>query len=674
MENIEDLDLPQRRLNPNAYYLLHEFKNLATRYIVLYGGSSSGKSFSAAQSILLQTFIDGENTLVMRKVGASISKTIYEDFRVAASSLEFSDMFRFVQNSIKCVINGAKIDFSGLDDSEKIKGISNYKRVLLEELSEYDEQDFKQIRLRLRGKEGQQIIVTFNPISEEHWIKKKWLDTEELHDVPMRCGEYTPEELCQVKSVKRNSPKTIINARTGEMEVHKPDMLVVQTTYLNNFWVVGSPDGTYGYYDEHCIANFEHDKKYDPDYYNVYALGEWGILRTGGEFFGSFNRGKNCGSYPYNAALPVHLSVDNNVLPYISIQFWQISYEQGKRVWQFSEITAEAPNNTVRRAAKLASTKLKEIGVDAVIIHGDASTRSANTIDEEKRSFLDLFIATMQENGIDVTDNVGNKNPSVALTGEFLNAIFEGLIDDVEVKIDDACNVSITDYLSVQKDSNGAIYKLKARDPLTKQSYEKHGHFSDCMRYVCHDLLYSDYITFSNRRKRNLFAQDGAIHYYNPTISYEYTDSLLYVMPDVCGMFVMIEAWHIGENWHIRDIHYRQTASVIEMSVLVSSSEVQEVYVECAKAFFQMVRELRETTTKNIMVVKTDGDYERRIAATSDYIATSVLFSKSKADNSDEYAEFMEHVLDYKPGAKEYCASAALSGLVKQLIKKSRFL
>ncbi|MBQ7156176.1 MAG: PBSX family phage terminase large subunit, partial [Bacteroidaceae bacterium] len=657
------MPVPRKRLNPNAFYLLWEFSNPATRYIVLYGGSSSGKSFSAAQAILLQTLSEKENTLVMRKVGASISKTIYEDFKVAAGSLGITHKFRFVQNSVKCLNNDAKIDFSGLDDSEKIKGISNYKRVLLEELSEYDEQDFKQIRLRLRGKEGQQIITTFNPISEEHWIKKKWLDTEELHDVPMECGTKIPKELCVAKSVKRNSPKTIINARTGEMETHEPDMLVVQTTYLNNFWVVGSPDGTYGYYDEHCIANFEHDKQYDPDYYNVYALGEWGILRTGGEFFSSFNRGRNCGAYPYDSSLPVHLSVDNNVLPYISIQFWQISYEQGKRVWQFGEITAEAPNNTVRRAAKLASTKLKEIGVDAVIIHGDASTRSANTIDEEKRSFLDLFIATLQENGIYVTDNVGNKNPSVALTGEFLNAIFEGLIDDVEVKINDACNVSITDYLSVQKDSNGAIYKQKARDPLTKQSYEKHGHFSDCMRYVCHDLLSSEYVAFSNRRKRNLFSQDGAIHYFNPTISYEYTDSLLYVMPDVCGMFVMIEAWHIGENWHIRDIHYRQTASVTEMISLIASSETGECFVECAKAYFQMVRELREQTEKNVLVVKTDGDYQRRIAATSDFIASNVFFSSKMIGESDEYAAFMESILDYRQGSHEYGASAALSGL-----------
>ena len=53
------------------------------RFIIVYGGSSSGKSYSVPQTILIQTLQDGENNLVMRKVGASILKTIYEDYKVA---------------------------------------------------------------------------------------------------------------------------------------------------------------------------------------------------------------------------------------------------------------------------------------------------------------------------------------------------------------------------------------------------------------------------------------------------------------------------------------------------------------------------------------------------------------------------------------------------------------
>jgi len=309
-----------KKLNPNGFYLLKYLQDATLRFIILYGGSSSGKSYSVAQTILIQTLQDGENTLVMRKVGASIQKTIYEDYKVAAKGLGIDHLFKFQQNTIKCLYNGAKIDFSGLDDPEKIKGISNYKRVHLEELSEFDEPDLKQIRKRLRGKVGQQIICTFNPVSETCWIKRKLFDTEKWHDVPMTveiAGKALPEELTKVKSIRMNSTKSILNPRTRQIEEHAPDMVVIQSTYLNNFWVVGSPDGTYGYYDEQCIADFEKDRLNDPDYYNVYALGEWGVIRTGSEFFGSFHRGRHSGEHPYIPDLPIHISVDNNVLPYI---------------------------------------------------------------------------------------------------------------------------------------------------------------------------------------------------------------------------------------------------------------------------------------------------------------------------------------------------------------------
>ena len=61
----------------------------------------------------------------------------------------------------------------------------------------------------------------------------------------------------------------------------------------------------------------------------MYALGEWGVIRTGSEFFGSFNRGKHSGEHKYVPDLPIHISVDNNVLPYISVSYWQVDFTTG---------------------------------------------------------------------------------------------------------------------------------------------------------------------------------------------------------------------------------------------------------------------------------------------------------------------------------------------------------
>lgn len=661
-----------KKLNPNGFYLLKYLQDATLRFIILYGGSSSGKSYSVAQTILIQTLQDGENTLVMRKVGASIQKTIYEDYKVAAKGLGIDHLFKFQQNTIKCLYNGAKIDFSGLDDPEKIKGISNYKRVHLEELSEFDEPDLMQIRKRLRGKVGQQIICTFNPVSETCWIKKKLFDTEKWHDVSMTveiAGKALPEELTKVKSIRMNSTKSILNPRTRQIEEHAPDMVVIQSTYLNNFWVVGSPDGTYGYYDEQCIADFEKDRLNDPDYYNVYALGEWGVIRTGSEFFGSFHRGRHSGEHPYKPDLPIHISVDNNVLPYISVSYWQVDLSTGIKIWQFHETCAESPNNTVKKSSKLVGKYLKDIGYcDKVYLHGDASTKAANSIDDEKRSWMDLFIDTLQKEGFEIEDKVGNKNPSVAMTGEFINAIFDEIVPGIEIGIDESCTVSLEDYMSVQKDANGAILKTKVKNKTTMQTYEEHGHLSDTFRYVVTDLCLEEYTAFSNRRKRNLYGNKGAFSYFNPGTEHEYSNKIVYVIPNVNGHFLLVQAFKCGEKWHLVDVVYRQTSSMDEIKSSIKQHQANPYIVECSNAYFPMVRELRETLP-DVRVAKEFPDVDKRIAATSDYIREYFLLSESKLEESEDYCCFLNSLLDYNIDSENKEANIALSGLAYYIIK-----
>ncbi|MCM1139728.1 MAG: PBSX family phage terminase large subunit [Muribaculum sp.] len=985
-----------KKLNPVGFHLLKLLQDPTIRLIVLYGGSSSGKSYSAAQLILIMTLYDGENTLVMRKVGASINKTIYEDFKVSARQLGIFNLFKFKDGvrQIVSLTNGSKIDFGGLDDPEKIKGISNYKRVFMDEWSEYDSEDFKQVRKRLRGKVGQQILTAFNPIKETHWIKKEIFDVEKWHDIPMELtisGKPIPSELTAVKSIRMNEAKMILNPRTKEIEEHAPDTVVIQTTYLNNFWVVGSPDGSYGYYDEQCIADFEKDRINDPDYYNVYALGEWGVLRTGSEFFGSFNRGQHTREVKYDPRLPIHLSVDNNVLPYISFTFWQVYTFGGYDIRQIDEICAESPNNTVRKAAKLVADRIKQYNPEAVYLHGDASTRAANNIDDEKRSWLDLLIDCLAKEGVEVVDCVGNKNPSVPLSGEFINSIFDGLLPQMTITIGENCKTSIEDYMSVQKDVNGAILKTRVKNKITMQTYEEHGHLcfhpdtlvstnrgtkkikdinigdyvitengwqrvynslcsirksqyffvtlngqrlactydhpiytnrgfipaytlkegdeiirydkgniwkerlssttalsfiatlmanrraigniiadglgltansskhiciaicgnslmaqfqraivftilmvittiihllisplcvlmnmknciqsftasvhgrrlksllmkiggrlpngmplnpgangiakmarsfgkisrcansfvkcavkplkaianilqnfalttakasgednrvwtmksvfvrfvglnllsistlirnvvqgrvllniggisdvydistdshtffangilvhnSDTFRYVVVDILKDEFTMFSNQRKRNLYAKDGTIHFFNPETDCKYREDILYLHPNINGKFVMIHGKMCGDKWHIVNVSFRDTASTEEIKTTIVNEKCKTVIVECSQAYYPFVRELREIV-EEVRTYKETADIDRRIAATSDYVRSNLLFSERQLNENVEYALFMNNMLDYNKSNENKEASAVLSGFIKFVIK-----
>ena len=668
------MKLERELFSPNAFWLWRYTLDNSVRFIVLYGGSSSGKSFSVAQFFAILAFYEGCNMLVMRKVGASIEKTIYADFRAAINGIDgLAECCRFKQNSI--VFNdGGKIDFSGLDDPEKIKGISQYKRVFLDELSEYDETDFKQIRLRLRGQEGQQIVAAFNPISEEHWIKKKWFDRETWHDIPMALtigNETLPQELCAVKSVRMNSEKMILNPNTGEYDRHAPDTIVIQSTYLNNFWVVGSPDGKYGYYDQQAIATFENDRINDPDYYQVYALGEWGHIRTGAEFFPSFSHGVVCGRFKYNPELPIHISMDSNVLPYVTATFFQKEYKPDdvQQVTQIDELPIESPNNSARKAAKVIAKRLKEYGYsDKVYLHGDASGKAANTIDCENRSFFDLVIDELEREGFVVVDNIGKRNPSVATTGEFINAVWDGRVPGVSIRIDNDCTVSIDDYQAVQKDENGAIAKQKVTNPVTKQKYEAHGHVADTLRYIAHDLLRQQYTDFSMGRKRSLYSE-SEFNMFNPSTEYDYERTAVYVIPSIGGLFILARLARVGDRWHLTDVCRRGVKGNEEIERAVMSLPADQYMVECPPAYFQMVRNLR-SSLGNVSVLRMGADVRTRIMATSDWVRSHVRINPDMLGEA-EYGQFINDVLDYSDTSSDDTvgASAALSGLARVIVR-----
>jgi len=130
------LTLSRKLFNPNFYHAVKEMRDITRRFLWFYGGSSSAKTYSTVQAILIQgCLIEASNTIIFRKVSSTIKKSIKKDFETIISNLNLQDYFVIQEFTIKCY-NGSYIDFSGMDDPEKIKGISSYKRVLLEEVTD----------------------------------------------------------------------------------------------------------------------------------------------------------------------------------------------------------------------------------------------------------------------------------------------------------------------------------------------------------------------------------------------------------------------------------------------------------------------------------------------------------------------------------------------------------
>lgn len=479
----EKLTFSRKLFNPNFFHIVAEMKNPARRFIFPYGGSSSAKSYSTAQAVLIFCcLIEGTDTLVFRKVSNTIKKTIKKDFENIIKRLKLGSYFEVQDFKIICY-NGAVIDFSGLDDPEKIKGISSYKRVVLEELSEFDHADFKQLRKRLRGMEGQQIIGTFNPIDSDHWINTELFQKQTKTALPAFLSPTQTKEIGFSDLGKDFS--TVTDKWEGAPVVvggvtYPSNFVVMKSTYKNNFWVSGSPCGTFGFYDVQTIADFEADRVNDWDFYNIYALGNWGKLNKGGEAYKQFSTTRHVKECPYDPERSLHLTFDENVNPYLTLNIHQL-YSDENTARQIDEICLKDPLNTLNDTLKEFNRRYPPNGT-TIFIYGDATSKKADAKLEKGKNFYVLIENFLKNAGYDFRRRVPPSNPNVEIRINWMNRILSGA-EDITIEIGENCNRTISDYNYLKQASDGGKHKEKTRDPVTKVTYEKYGHNTDANDY-----------------------------------------------------------------------------------------------------------------------------------------------------------------------------------------------
>jgi len=148
------------------------------RYLLLYGGAGSGKSFVTAQKVVQRAYSKpGHRILVCRKVRADIKESTY------ALLKEVCDIegIPYTENQTDLTLefpNGSQILHKGLDKEKRLKSIAGITSIWIEEATELTEQDFDQLDLRLRGAspDYRQMALTFNPENERHWLKRRFFD------------------------------------------------------------------------------------------------------------------------------------------------------------------------------------------------------------------------------------------------------------------------------------------------------------------------------------------------------------------------------------------------------------------------------------------------------------------------------------------------------------------
>jgi phage terminase large subunit len=220
----------------NPAYL--PFLNKSQFLQIFFGGSSSGKSYFLSDKIVLDV-LDGCNYLCCRNVGSTIKRSVFNEVNKSISNMGLREHFSVNKSDmiITCKLNNRQILFCGLDDPEKVKSITPIEgvleRIFIEEATEIRREAYLQLKKRLRGRSehSKHIIMAFNPILKSHWIYKEffggWQDDKTIYE----------------------DEKT----------------LIVKTTYKDNIFLTE---------DDRKLLEDETD----PYFYNVYTLGNWGVL------------------------------------------------------------------------------------------------------------------------------------------------------------------------------------------------------------------------------------------------------------------------------------------------------------------------------------------------------------------------------------------------------------
>ena len=155
------------------------------RYLIFYGGGSSGKSYFIAQRYIYRLLHPTRhNLLIVRQTGDTNRKSTFPLLKHVISNWNLAEHFKINESDmrIRCKLTGNEVAFAGLDDVEKIKSITfengELTDIWVEEATECQEQDINQLKVRLRGgKSKKQMVLSFNPINIQHWIKGHFIDS-----------------------------------------------------------------------------------------------------------------------------------------------------------------------------------------------------------------------------------------------------------------------------------------------------------------------------------------------------------------------------------------------------------------------------------------------------------------------------------------------------------------
>lgn len=243
------------------YRFMFEHDYIPKKYNILYGGTGSSKSFTMwAKLIEMCLKHPTFDILIARKFASTLKDTVEtpilnimtKNFENSISGKGLVEGRDYTYNKTHRHIrfkNGSIIRLKGYDNPEKLKGIDNVNVLILEEVTDFTQEDLEDIQDRLRGTpppdhtwgEEIKVFMMFNPIFKTHWIREYFFESE--------------------IDVSEEVHRDIVKDETTTM--------ALKTTWRDNKFYNGQ-------YKNETLRN--NMKIMNPRKYGVQCNGNWGVL------------------------------------------------------------------------------------------------------------------------------------------------------------------------------------------------------------------------------------------------------------------------------------------------------------------------------------------------------------------------------------------------------------
>ena len=411
------------------------------RYIIAYGGRGSSKTDTFYLKYLIELFQPYYFRLAyVNKEKANIRDQQYAGFKRVAKRIGVYDMLRFFDGDYRVInpANGNALIPKGMDDPEKTKGLDDITAVWWDEINKGTLDDFNSLNALLRSPQARylQFALSFNPVSESHWLRSYFFDSQDayrLHDNFKDTG------------------------------------LLHHSTYKNNDFID----------QDAYLATLTQNAHGNVNRMLIDIEGRWGVEKIDNPFFYAFNQSIHYRDerYGFSDKNQLILSFDFNNNPTTLL----IGQVVDKHIAVIDLILTD--ENTIHGLSPLeaACSKFMDkyiksglITTPYIVVTGDASGRSKTADNVANKNFYSKIKQILRIGDSQV--KVRKANIAHTLSREMCN----GLIYNCDFQIYRSAQLVCQDLNTAYADENGTLNKAK----------KEHGlHITDAFRYFCDCVL-----------------------------------------------------------------------------------------------------------------------------------------------------------------------------------------